>query len=159
MSEGKDSVVTVLASMMEDYARAIDRDELEQWPEFFEEQCTYKITSIDNEAQGYPFGVLCADSRGMLADRVKSLREANIYEGQRYRHVIGRPKIISSNAEIVHAETSFLVVRTMRTGEMSLFAAGVYRDVVSLKGPKASFVERIVICDSSRIDTLLALPL
>ncbi|MDX3908172.1 MAG: aromatic-ring-hydroxylating dioxygenase subunit beta [Pigmentiphaga sp.] len=159
MSEAKENVVEVLASLMEDYAWAIDRDELEQWPNFFEEQCLYKITTADNEEQGYPFGVLYADSRGMLADRVKSLREANIYEGQRYRHVVGRPKVFSSDGAVVSAETSFLVVRTMRTGEMLLFATGVYRDVVSFRGPKALFVERVVVCDSSRIDTLLALPL
>lgn len=159
MEDNKERVNAALAGLMEDYARAIDRDELERWPEFFEEQCTYKITSVENEAEGYPFGVLFADSRGMLADRVKSLREANIYEGQRYRHVLGRPVILSINGDRVCAETSFLVVRTMRTGEMSLFAAGVYRDTVIVKDERLAFAERVVVCDSSRIDTLLALPL
>ncbi|GAA0498997.1 nuclear transport factor 2 family protein [Pigmentiphaga sp. GD03639] len=159
MEENKEHLVSALAALMEDYGRAIDRDELERWPDFFEEQCNYKITSIDNEQSGYPFGVLCADSRGMLADRVKSLREANVYEGQRYRHVMGRPVVLSVDGPLIHAETSFLVVRTMRTGEMSMFAAGVYRDVVSLRASKPAFAERIVVCDSSRIDTLLALPL
>lgn len=159
MDNNKEAVVAALATLMEDYARAIDRDELERWPDFFEAQCTYKITSADNENAGYPFGVLYADSRGMLADRVKSLREANIYEGQRYRHVVGRPAVLSIDGDRVRAETSFLVVRTMRTGEMVLFAAGVYRDVVSIGEAGPTFVERVVVCDSSRVDTLLALPL
>ncbi|OVZ55278.1 terephthalate 1,2-dioxygenase [Pigmentiphaga sp. NML080357] len=159
MEDNKEKVVAALAGFMEDYARAIDRDELERWPEFFEEQCTYKITSVENEAEEYPFGVMFADSRGMLSDRVKSLREANIYEGQRYRHVVGHPAILAIDGDQVRSETSFLVVRTMRTGEMSLFAAGVYRDTVVVKEAKLAFAERVVVCDSSRIDTLLALPL
>lgn len=159
MQYDKNDLISLISDLMEDYARAIDRDELERWPDFFEEKCTYKVTSVDNEAAGYPFGVLFADSRGMLADRVKSLREANIYEGQRYRHIIGRPFIQDSSSETVKAETSFLVMRTMRTGEMALFATGIYRDTFRVTAGRASIVERIVVCDSSRVDTLLALPL
>jgi hypothetical protein len=57
------------------------------------------------------------------------------------------------------AETPFLVVRTMRDGRMDLFAAGVYLDRVRDDGGGLRFAERIVVCDSSRIDTLLAIPL
>jgi anthranilate 1,2-dioxygenase small subunit len=31
-----------------DYARAIDEDWLEDWPEFFAAECPYTITSADN---------------------------------------------------------------------------------------------------------------
>ena len=155
----QEHIISALAGLMEDYARAVDRDELERWPGFFADRCVYKITCSENEDNGYPLGVFYADSKGMLLDRVKSLREANVYEGHRYRHMVGRPVILSAEGGQVRAETSFLVVRTMRTGEMSIFAAGVYRDVVLLQGASAVFAERIVVCDSSRIDTLLALPI
>ena len=36
---------------------------------------------------------------------------------------------------------------------------GVYLDVVSAAGNDLKFKKRLVVCDSSRIDTLLALPL
>ncbi len=155
----KAALLALLADTMEDYARAIDLDQLERWPGFFEEKCIYKVTSRENVAAGYPFGVLFADSRGMLVDRVRSLREANVYEGQFYRHLMGRPFILSMENGLVQAETSFLILRTMRTGEMSTFAAGTYQDRVRIADGKASFIERIVVCDSSRVDTLLALPL
>ena len=32
-------------------------------------------------------------SRAMLRDRIKALRQANVYEAQRYRHVLGTPRI------------------------------------------------------------------
>ncbi len=158
-STARDAVCTALADLMEDYARAIDRDELERWPDFFEASCIYKVTSRENVAAGYPVGVIFADSRAMLQDRVKALRDANIYERQCYRHLIGRPWITHADGESVRAETSFVVVRTMRDGASSLFASGSYHDVLRVREDRLSFVERIVVCDSSRIDTLLALPL
>ena len=99
---------------------------------------------------------LCG-SRAMLIDRVASLREANIYERQSYRHIVGMPSV-RPGPDIV-AETPFLVVRTMRDGRMDLFAAGLYLDRVHDDSGTLRFAERIVVCDSSRIDTLLAIPL
>ena len=57
------------------------------------------------------------------------------------------------------AETPFLVVRIMRDGRMDLFATGRYLDAVVEEAGALRFRERIVVCDSSRIDTLLAIPL
>jgi anthranilate 1,2-dioxygenase small subunit len=60
---------------------------------------------------------------------------------------------------VVSAETPFLVVRVMRDGTMDLFATGRYVDVMVDEGGALRFRERIVVCDSSRVDTLLAIPL
>ncbi len=138
-----------------DYAAAIDDDRLEEWPDFFVEDCFYKITSADNLRDGNEAGIVYADSRGMLADRVLALRRANIYERQTYRHIVGMPRLTGQAT----AETPFLVVRTMRDGRMDLFVSGRYRDrLVDLSG-SLRFAERIVICDSSHFDTLVAIPL
>ena len=53
------------------YARCIDSGNLEGWPEFFEENCTYKITTADNYAEGLEAGIIFANSKGMLLDRVQ----------------------------------------------------------------------------------------
>ena len=93
----------------------------------------------------------------MLTDRVTALRSANIYERQRYRHIIGMPVLGETTDGLIRAETPFVVVRTMRNGQMDLFAAGLYLDRITLDGPH--FAERVVVCDSHRFDTLLAIPL
>jgi len=142
-----------------EYARAIDDDRLESWPDFFTDPCVYKITSADNYRRGLPAGLVYADSRGMLKDRVTALREANIYERQAYRHLVGLPAIRPGADGAVHAETPFLVVRVMRDGTMDLFATGRYLDTMLDEGGTLRFQERLVVCDSSRIDTLLAIPL
>ncbi len=139
------------------YAAAIDADRLEAWPDFFTDSCLYKVTTADNVAKGYAAGIIFADSKAMLRDRVSSLRVANIYERQRYRHIIGMPVL---GAEPGASETSFVIVRTMRDGRMELFAAGSYMDR-TVAGPDGvlRFAERIVVCDSGRFDTLVAIPL
>ena len=141
-------------------AAVLDSDRLEQWPDFFHDDCLYKVTTADNHAKGYQAGIIYADTRAMLVDRIAALRQANIYERQRYRHILGMPLIEAQADGSVSAETSFLVVRTMREGQMDVFVVGVYRDKLRRDAAGAwRYEERIVVCDSQRFDTLLAIPL
>jgi 3-phenylpropionate/cinnamic acid dioxygenase small subunit len=142
-----------------DYARALDDDRLEDWPGFFVSDCLYKVTSADNHRRGMEAGLIYATSNAMLRDRVAALREANIYERQAYRHLVGMPALLGEAGGALRAETPFLVVRIMRDGGMDLFATGRYLDLVVEDGGAPRFRERVVVCDSSRIDTLLAIPL
>jgi len=141
------------------YARAIDSDALESWPSFFAEDCHYRITNTENEREGLPAGVIYADSRAMLEDRVASLRQANIYERQAYRHLLGVPLLESADDQQAVARTPFFVARIMHTGETALFATGEYRDRFVKSGGKLLLAERVAVCDSTVTDTLLALPL
>ena len=77
-----------------------------------------------------PLGLIHATSRNMLKDRVSALREANIYEPQRYRHLVSSIKIVEEHGDTLDLVANFLVVRTMQEGEMTLFAAGRYLDQV-----------------------------
>ena len=142
-----------------DYARAIDNDALEQWPDFFADPCLYRVTTADNHARGYEAGIIFANTKGMLIDRVTALRQANIYERQSYRHITGAPCILSGDAGGTRSETAFLVVRIMRDGASEVFACGRYLDLWRAIGDDVKLAERIVVCDSSRVDTLMALPL
>ena len=142
------------------YIQALDDDRLEDWPNFFTDQCRYLVTTADNLAQGMPLGMIYATSRAMLRDRVRSLRDANVYEAQRYRHMIAPPVIERGEDGVVHAKTSFMVVRVMHTGETTMFVTGRYDDRILLDGPEAPrFVENVVVLDSRVIDTLLAIPI
>jgi|SRR5215207_10116361 3-phenylpropionate/cinnamic acid dioxygenase small subunit len=142
------------------YVRTIDEDRLEAWPDFFTEDARYRITTADNLEQRLPLGMVYANSRAMLRDRVRALREANVYEAQRYRHIIGPPLINATEAGQVRAQTSFMVARIMHTGETMLFATGRYEDRIILDGPDgARFAEKLVVLDSRQVDTLLAIPL
>src|SRR5579862_1867812 len=152
-------VSNTLIQLQAAYARCIDNGDLNQWPQFFEEKCLYKITSAENYERGLEAGIVYANSRGMLSDRISSLREANVYERHSYRHFLGLPWIASQSDDEVRSETSFCVIRIMQDGVTDVYATGRYLDKFKLDGNSAKIAERIVVCDSSRFDTSLALPL
>ena len=141
------------------YIRCIDNNELEAWPEFFLERCLYVVTTAENHRLGYQSGIIYADSKGMLTDRIAALRQANVYEKQSYRHILGLPSVTTNAGDRAETETPFLVVRIMHDGDTRIFATGVYLDIVAASGNDLKFEKRLVVCDSSRIDTLMALPL
>ena len=134
-----------LDQLFADYVHCLDADALDRWPDFFTEDCSYRITSAENYEAGLPLGLLYATSRNMLKDRVSALRQANIYEPQRYRHLVSSVKIIGNSADVagpLDVEANFLVVRTMQDGEMTLFAAGRYLDRVERAAEDWQFATR-----------------
>src|SRR5215470_14850230 len=91
------------------YVDVIDEGRLEAWPELFTEACRYLVTSQESYDEALPYGVIYATSRGMLRDRVSALREANIYEPQRYRHIVGPIWVEAESQTTVRARSNFLV--------------------------------------------------
>lgn len=142
------------------YARCLDDDRLEAWPDFFLADAVYRVTTADNFRRGLQAGLIWANSQAMLRDRISALREANIYERHAYRHILGLPLVELDEAGATRAETPFMVARIMRDGSTDLFATGRYLDILARDQAGAlKLRERVVVCDSSRIDTLLAIPL
>jgi 3-phenylpropionate/cinnamic acid dioxygenase small subunit len=148
-----------LDTLYADYAACLDTDALERWPEFFTGDCHYRVTSAENYEAGLPLGLIYATSQDMLRDRVSALRDANIYEPQRYRHLISGVRIEGEDAGGLAVTASFLVVRTMQDGGMILFAAGRYIDRIVQGSDGWKFAQKIAVLDSRQIDTLLAIPL
>ena len=140
------------------YVHALDDDRLEDWPDLFTELGRYRVTTAENHRAGLPLCIIQADSRAMLRDRVAALRHANIYEAQGYRHIVSSTLIERINDATVRAVSNFHVARIMHDGATMLFATGRYIDRVALGDP-ARFEDKLVLLDSRRIDTLLAIPL
>jgi len=117
------------------------------------------VISAENFEAGLPLGIIYATSKAMLADRVMALRKANIYEPQRYRHVVANLRIERDGGNAFDLSANFLVVRTMQDGAMRLFAAGRYVDRVVRSTSGWKFARKDAVLDSRQIDTLLAIPI
>jgi anthranilate 1,2-dioxygenase small subunit len=164
-----------LDTLYADYAACLDTDALERWPEFFTADCHYRVTSAENYEAGLPLGLIYATSKDMLKDRISALRDANIYEPQRYRHLISGIRIAphpnppppageggvgaGEQAGALEVTANFLVVRTLQDGAMILFAAGRYVDRIVHSEDGWKFARKIAVLDSRQIDTLLAIPI
>jgi len=150
---------TRLARHFAEYAHCIDDERYEEWPDFFTEDCVYRVTTRLAVKRGHLAAVIDCDSRGMLIDRVNSLRHANIFEPHVYRHLIGLTRIVSVESGTVAARTGFGLMRTVAGQDSELFLAGVYDDLFQDRGNELKLTQRLVILDSQRIDTLLVLPI
>jgi 3-phenylpropionate/cinnamic acid dioxygenase small subunit len=70
------------------YAAAIDELRLDDWCALFCEDCFYAIVPRDNFDRGLPLAIMRCESRAMLADRARAIRETMMYEPRYVRHQI-----------------------------------------------------------------------
>ena len=64
-----------LEQLYTDYVHCLDTDQLEHWPDFFTEDCFYRVTSAENFEAGMPLGLIHATSRNALTRSFSMLRE------------------------------------------------------------------------------------
>ncbi|MFT6625557.1 MAG: anthranilate 1,2-dioxygenase small subunit [Cycloclasticus sp.] len=141
------------------YAQCIDDDDLENWPNFFTEQCLYRIIPRENHEVGLPVAVIWCDSKGMLNDRVTALRHANVYQVQWYRHIISNPRILSFDGDEIHVQSNYAVFKTCNDGESTVYNVGRYVDVIVRDNGVLKFKERSAIYDTHKITTLMVIPI
>ena len=141
------------------YAHDIDDGALEGWPNYFTEDGSYLIITRESFEAGLPMGIMYCQGRGMVADRVKAMLTANIYEAHTYCHIIGRSQISALGEGQFQVRTNFNVIRTMQDGRTEGFAVGKYLDLIEARDDKPLFKERKVVLESRRVDILLVYPL
>lgn len=149
----------VIDTLQTAYVRAIDDDELEAWPALFTEQCRYEVIALENAARGLPLAAIRCDSRGMLTDRVVSLRHANIYEAHQYRHLVCAAAVRELSPDAVRVRSNYTVLRTRTNGATEVFSSGRYDDLMVVEDGRLLFKEKVVTYDTHRIDSLLVTPL
>lgn len=150
---------SAIHELIAEYAERIDEDRLEEWPDLFTDPYRYLVISRSNHEAGMRQGVMYCASRGMMIDRVFAIRRANLFEPHRYRHVVSPIRVKSVEAGVATVHSHFMIARIMADGATTMFATGRYLDKVDVSERAYRFKERIVVLDSDKIDTLLAIPL
>ena len=139
-----------------EYGALIDMAKFDEWLDLFAEECRYQIVPRENFDRGLPTALVFCDSRAMLEDRIRALREANKYNIHTDRHVIGLPRILDDG---LAAEAPFAVYQTDQEGETRLFATGLYRDRLVRAGSRLKIRDKLILLDTFAIPTLLSTPL
>ncbi len=147
-----------LQMLQDRYIDVLDNDRLEEWPDLFVEDCLYEIIPKENADLGLPAPVIYCDSRRMLHDRVVSLRHANIYSPVTYRHFVSGLTWRTDGGGIA-ARSNYLVINTSQMGESVVYQTGTYEDYVVATPDGWRFKSKRVVFDTSRIQTLLAIPI
>lgn len=145
--------------LLANYVECIDDDRLESWPDFFVDKCLYKVISQDNVSRDLPAAAMFCDSRGMLVDRIVSLRNANVYAEHSYRHVLSNVNIKSVEEDGVTVQSNYMVLQTRNDGATKLYNSGKYLDKIVLEDDGFKFKEKVAIFDTHRIDSLMVTPI
>jgi anthranilate 1,2-dioxygenase small subunit len=148
-----------IAKLQADQAAFIDADQLEDWLDFFTEDCVYRVIPAENIAQGLPACLILCTNRNMLRDRVVALRVANEYNIHTDRHLVGFPRVIGHSDSTYIVESSYAVFQTDQEGESRLFSVGKYLDKIVFMNGEPKFKEKTVVVDTSAVPTMLAVPL
>ena len=148
-----------IENLIADYAHYIDDDRLEEWLDFFSEDCVYKILSRENVEQALPLELLSCRNKNMLRDRILSLREANIYNIHFDKHIIGAVRILGEQHGNYSIQTNYSLYQTNQDGESMLFSVGTYKDLITFSNDAPLFKEKIVVVDTFGIARLLSTPI
>ena len=148
----------LLDELYADYTHCLDEDEIERWPDFFTEDCTYQVIPRENYAQDLPIALIRCESKGYLKDRVAAVRETSMYAPHTQRHFISGLRITGIADGIVKAEANFSILRTQTDKLTEVVLSGRYLDTIVIEDGKPLFPEKIRVCDSSLIPNSLVLP-
>ncbi|MDX3905784.1 MAG: aromatic-ring-hydroxylating dioxygenase subunit beta [Pigmentiphaga sp.] len=148
-----------VARMHADYAAVVDGGRWEEWPEFFLDECEYKIQPRENFEHGYPLATLYLISKNMLKDRVYGITETLFHDPYYQRHVCGMPRILKEEAGVLHVEAHYAVFRTKLTGESTVFNVGRYIDRIRRTPDGLKFESRLCVFDTEMIPNSLIYPI
>ncbi len=140
------------------YASAISAGDWEQWPEFFTDDCSYRLQPRENHERGFPLATLSFESKGMLKDRVYGIRETLFHDPYYQRAVVGAPLIHKADAQRIECEANYAVFRTKLSELSTVFSVGRYIDVVVRTPEGLKFASRQVIYDSEMIPNSIIYP-
>ncbi len=142
-----------------DYASAVDSGQWRLWPEFFTEECVYKLQPRENYDRGFPLATLSLTSKGMLKDRVYGITETLYHDPYYQRHVVGIPVLRKVENGIIYTEANYAVFRTKLDKESTVFNVGRYLDVIVHTAEGLKFKERLCIYDSEMIPNSIIYPI
>ena len=148
-----------LNQLYADYASALSAGQWDLWPEFFTEECTYRLQPRENFDRGFPLATLSFESKGMLKDRVYGIRETLFHDPYYQRLVVGAPVVRKSETGRFECEANYAVFRTKLSELSSVFNVGRYIDVVVRTGQGLKFSSRLVIYDSEMIPNSVIYPI
>ncbi len=149
-----------LDALMADYASVLDGDALDQWPDFFVEDCVYRIIPRENFEMDLPLAVFSCEGQGMLRDRVTAIRETLLFEPRTLRHITSGMRVLGIDSDgSVHSQTSYVVYENTADETNNVFSVGRYLDRVVSDAGRLKYAEKLCVFDTSVIDTSLIYPL
>ena len=148
-----------LQNLYGDYSACLDDGDLDKWPEFFTEECEYRIQPRENYEGNMPLSIMWLESKGMLKDRVYGVRNTLYHDPYYQRHIVSAPRVLGVDGDVIRSEANYLVLRTKRDEFSEVFNVGRYIDTVHRTNAGLRFKVRLCIFDSEWIRNSIIYPI
>jgi salicylate 5-hydroxylase small subunit len=150
---------SALIQLYADYASAVDSGNWDLWPEFFTDECLYRLQPRENYERGFPLATLSFDSKGMLKDRVYGIKDTLFHDPYYQRHIVGAPVVRKVNGDSIECEANYAVMRTKLSEISTVFNVGRYIDTVVRTDQGLKFASRLCVYDSEMIPNSVIYPI
>ncbi len=148
-----------LNQLYADYASTVDAARWDLWPEFFTDDCVYRVQPRENHERGFPLATLSLTSKGMLKDRAYGIQETLFHDPYYQRHVVSAPVVREASEGRLRCEANYAVFRTKLSELSTVYNVGRYLDVVVRTPQGLKFASRECIYDSEMIPNSLIYPI
>lgn len=148
-----------IVQLYADYESAVDSGNWDLWPEFFVDNCSYRLQPRENFDRGFPLATLSFESKGMLKDRVYGIKETLFHDPYYQRHVTGQPVVRNAEADRFECEANYAVFRTKLSQPSTVFNVGRYLDVVVRTPEGLKFASRRCVYDTEMIPNSIIYPI
>ena len=141
-----------------EYAACLDDARYDAWPDFFTEECSYRVVARENYDRGLPLALLSFESRGMLVDRVYGITQTLFHEPYYQRHIVSG-FIVKPDGDAFTVRANYLVVRTKAAALPEVYSVGRYVDRIVEYDGSLRFAEKLCIYDSELIANSMIYPI
>ncbi|SAK59025.1 aromatic-ring-hydroxylating dioxygenase subunit beta [Caballeronia glebae] len=141
-----------------EYCAALDGGDIERWPEFFTENCLYRVTEYENVANGFPVGLVYAEGRDMLRDRAVAIARTQMFAPRQMLHFVSNVRILNATDEEIVAQSNYMLLQTLVEGATTMHQAGRLFDRFARNGNVLLLKERQAVYDTAMIANDLAYP-
>jgi 3-phenylpropionate/cinnamic acid dioxygenase small subunit len=141
------------------YTGCLDEERFEEWPDFFVDECLYKIIPRENFERGLPLATWLCESKRYLADRVIAIRRTAVYAPRYVRRMVSGIRVLGWTDDVLEVRANYVALETLQDELTRVFNTGQYRDKLVVRDGGLKFKEKLCVFDSMLIPNSLIYPL
>ncbi len=142
-----------------EYADCLDECDVERWPDFFTEDCLYKIVSRENFERNLPLATMMCEGKGGLKDRVVALTQTAVFHDRALRHLISNIRVKGVKDGVIDVQANYAVLETLANEYTKVFNTGKYLDKLVRENDRLRFKEKLCVFDSVMVPASLIYPI
>lgn len=148
-----------IEDLFADYNAALDDREIERWPSFFTDVCSYLVTTRENVDRNWQIALLNCETRGMMIDRIAALQNTMYFLPRQQRRIMSGIRIAGAERELTRVQASFAVFESLPSETTKILATGRSFDVLRYENEQLKFVSRRCVLDAALVPNSLIYPL